>query len=177
VADVLIDACCLINICASESLSEILGANPDRWHVCSAVAAETLYIDAMGEGDQRRRVRVDLEPWFEDGTLVRCAPEGDQELSLYVRYATIVDDGEAMCLAIAESRRWVFASDERKGRRIAVAAGLSMYCTPQRIRGWADASGAKQSVVTKVVKKITTLARYRPSADLPDADWWARLTS
>jgi predicted nucleic acid-binding protein len=39
-------------------------------------------------------------------------PERDAELAAYVAFASELDDGEAMALAIAQSRGWQIATDD-----------------------------------------------------------------
>lgn len=129
-ADVLLDACCLINLASSGCLPEILRAVPNRWHLCAAVASEMLMVDSMNEG-RPIRSPLDLQPWLDEGLLLHCAPTGDVELATFVSYAARLDDGEAMCLALAKCRSWIVATDERKGRRIATQDGIHVLNTVQ----------------------------------------------
>ncbi len=45
-----------------------------------------------------------------------------------------------MCLALAESRGWVVATDDRKAVRVAGQAGLTVVSTPAIVKAWADAT-------------------------------------
>lgn len=172
-ADVLLDACCLINLCSSGRLREILSALPHRWHVCTAVSSETLFVEALS-GGHTVRSQVNLEAWFDSGLFHRCAPDTPDELAGFVAYATQLDDGEAMCLAIAKSRSWIVATDERKGRRIAENDGIRVMNTIELVKSWSETSAAESAAIIEVVRNITMLGRYRPSSGAPGVQWWRR---
>jgi predicted nucleic acid-binding protein len=152
-------------------LAEILGGRSDVWHICTAVANETLIVETLAE-EKRVRVRVDLQAWFDSGLLLSCQPDGAEEAAAFVRYAAVLDDGEAMCLALAKCRSWMIATDERKGRRIALRDGISTINTVELIRSWAEATSVDPDILKEVVTNIAVLGRYRPMPDAPGADWW-----
>jgi predicted nucleic acid-binding protein len=171
VADVLIDACCLINLCSSGRLPDILRGIPNQWHVCTAVATETLYVN-VATSKERTRVKVDLQPWFDNAVLLPCEPGPQDELAAFVNYATRVDDGEAMSLALAKCRSWILATDDRKARRIATDDSIPIINTIQIIQEWAGRTGAALGAIKELINNISILARYRPSANVPGASWW-----
>lgn len=53
----------------------------------------------------------------------------DEEQALAAHYLSILDVGEAECLAIANVRGWVFASDDLAARRLAQQAGVAVSGT------------------------------------------------
>jgi predicted nucleic acid-binding protein len=58
------------------------------------------------------------------GTVQICAPADDVEQALYVEFALVLGDGEALALAIAKNRGWKMATDDRKARNKAEVAGV-----------------------------------------------------
>jgi predicted nucleic acid-binding protein len=174
VADVLLDACCLINLFSSGQISEILRAIPHNWHVCAAVAGEALFVDIITPEGTRKRIPADLDALFKSGAIRQCEPKGDDEFAAFVRYAAHLDDGEAMCFAIAKCRGWAVASDERKGRKIASADGIALINTIELIRAWAHRTAAAESATRDLIGRVTVLGRYRPASDVPFADWWRK---
>jgi predicted nucleic acid-binding protein len=170
-ADVLLDACCLINIFSGGRAAEILQSVPHTWYVCEAVSEETLYVE-VATAEQRERRQVEIQPLVSQGIIIQCAPSNEAEFAAVVHYAAHLDDGEAMCLALAKCRSWTVATDERKGRRIASEDGIPIINTPQLLRAWADKQLVSPQDVRAVVERITTLGRYRPGADAPEAAWW-----
>jgi predicted nucleic acid-binding protein len=89
-----------------------------------------------------------------------------------VSYAARLDDGEAMCLALAKCRSWTVATDERKGRRIALADGIPVLNTVEIVRAWSEQVSATPAVIREVVDNISVLGRYIPAVDAPSASWW-----
>ena len=60
---------------------------------------------------------IDVATMISDGLLKECGLEAGAETDIYVEFAAQVDDGEASCLAIAKTRGWLVATDDRKARR------------------------------------------------------------
>jgi predicted nucleic acid-binding protein len=105
------------------------------------------------------------------GVLTLCAPENQQELDQFTRYAAMFrSDGESMCLAIAEQRKWVMATDDRKAIRIAQQAGMTVVSCPELVRAWADATGPRQ--LSKILQDIQVLAQFKPNPTMPEYQWW-----
>ena len=138
-----IDACCLIDLLASGQAEAILRATGHAWHLPSSVQAEVQYVrqhDPDKPGSYRN-VPVDLTPFVTSGVLTLCQPDDAQEQAQYVHYATLFrSDGEAMCLALAECRGWIVATDDRRAIQVAQKAGLSVVSCPELVKAWADAT-------------------------------------
>jgi predicted nucleic acid-binding protein len=138
--------------------------------VCSAVSEESLYLRPLeAEG---RPEPVDLQTLIAAGILTPCQIEGCVEEDLYVTYASELDDGEAMSLAIAQSRNLALVTDERKARRLARenVPHLSIISTAEIIRAWAEGNGRRDIVAA--VRSILARARFRPADSDPLAKWW-----
>lgn len=106
-------------------------------------------------------------------------PENQQELDRFVHYATVFrSDGESMCLALAERRGWLVATDDRKAIRVARQAGLTVVSCPELVRAWAAASGPDQPTLVKALRDIQFLAQFKPSPSMTEHGWWtAQLAS
>jgi len=165
-----LDTCVLINLLATGRVAEIVRVVAPSRMVCSAVSEESLYLRPLeAEG---RPEHIDLQTLIAAGILTPCQIEGVEEEDLYVTYALELDDGEAMSLAIAQSRNLVLATDERKARRLARenVPQLSILSTAEIIRAWAQ--GMDQRDVIAAVRSILTRARFRPADSDPLALWW-----
>src|SRR5207247_2478343 len=96
----------------------------------------------------------------------------------YTHYAALFrSDGEAMCLALAEQRRWLVATDDRRAIRIAQQAGLTAVSCPQLVRAWADATGPDQRSLIRVLRDIQVLAQFKPNPSLPEYQWVDQLVN
>ena len=168
-----LDTYVLINLLATSRAAEIVRAIAPSRMVCSAVSEESLYLRPLEAEGQPEP--VDLQTLIDAGVFTPCQIEGVAEEDLYVTYALELDDGEAMSLAIAQSRRLVLATDERKARRIARenAPELPIISTVEIIRAWAE--GKERRDVSAAVRSILARARFRP----PDSDllaiWWTEM--
>ena len=109
----ILDASTLINLAASGCVQELIRALGDRVLVCRYVKErECLYVrTADGTGTEP----LEIQRWVDDGIIEQCELGVDEEED-FVNYAAQIDDGEAMCLAIARSRQLVIVTDDRKGR-------------------------------------------------------------
>lgn len=102
---VVADASFLINFLAVDRM-DILGKLPGlRFHLVNHVRAEVRH------DDQRAR----LEAALEGGVMTEIEITDSAEVRLYDEFRRFLGDGESASLAVAVSRRWVIAADE-KGR-------------------------------------------------------------
>ena len=170
-----IDACCLIDVLATGHVEAILRAAGLEWYLPAAVEGEVQYVrqhDPAQPG-QVLRVRADLSSLKNSGLLQVCAPADQAEQDRFVYYATqFRSDGEAMCLAIAEQRGYMIATDDRKAIRVAGQVGLTVVSCPELVKKWADEAKADQSTVYEALRDIEVLAQFRPHAAMPEYQWW-----
>ena len=88
----------------------------------------------------------------------------------FVTYAAAIDDGEAMCLAIAEARAYILVTDDRKATRLAKELGVRTLSTAAIVREWAHTKSAEAIAI--VINSIEKRARFRPPDDDSDSGWW-----
>ena len=170
-----IDACCLIDLFATGHVEAILRSAGFDWHLPIAVAGEVLPVrqyDPARPG-QLLKIAVDLSPWKTSGVLQLCAPADQTEQVRFSHHAAqFRSDGEAMCIAIAEQRGWLFATDDRKAIRVARLAGLTVVSCPELVKRWADATGPDRATLHQVLLDIQVLARFKPNPTMPEYQWW-----
>jgi hypothetical protein len=193
--DVAVDACCLINLLAAglilspppspkslrrkKSVSAKAEESPLdiglTLHVPAKVIQETFYLLQPDAEDDSKLVKtpMDLAPFIQAGVIHSCDFESEQEMEQFVQLATRLDDGEAACFAIAQSRRWLLATDDRPATKLAAQAGLTVITTPELVKRWADTSGAADEEVAAVIQNIQAFARFVPRPDSPDCAWWS----
>lgn len=174
-ADSIIDACCLINLSAAGDLNEWLKHLGGQWHVPKAVMGEALFLRVEQADGEITRERISLEPMVQSQLLRACEPEGSAELELYFELAAALDDGEAMALAIAKSRGWMLATDDRKAIKLAVELNVSVLTTPELVKRWAQKSSATKTDLREVLLRIQSRARFFPPEHSPLHDWWFKI--
>jgi hypothetical protein len=135
-APAVIDASCLIDLLVSGLAEEILRANAFIWNLPIAGKDEVRYIRRYDASQPGALINepADLGPHLTSGLLTPCQPDDPPEEARFVHYAAhFRSDGEAMCLALAESRGWTVATDDRKAILIAAGAGQPVIsCPPTR---------------------------------------------
>lgn len=170
-----IDACCLIDLLASGDAEAILRASGFAWQLPSAVQSEVQY---RRQHDPARpgktiQVPVDLSAMISSGLLTVCNPQTQQEQDRFTHYAaTFRSDGESMCLAVAEERKWIVATDDRRAIRVAQQAALTVVSCPELVKAWAVATGADQAALIRVLQDIQLLAQFTPNPTMPEYQWW-----
>lgn len=169
----IIDACCLINLYASGEEAGIFQACGE-FYVTDEVRGEALRIRRVDEDDPTRLVsqEIDLGSAIAAGHIQKCQLEGQGELDAFVRFAMELDDGEASCLAIAKSRGWTVATDDRKARRIASENGIVLISTPELIQKWVNAMSPDEATAIELLRRIERFARFRPRRSDPLHEWW-----
>lgn len=169
----ILDACVLINLLASGEVEGILRAAARDSFICTAVEGESIYLRT--DDPKAPLEHIDLHPLTGSGLLTVCRIEGAREAELYVDYASALDDGEAMSLAIALSRGFILATDERKARRLfseAIPDPLCLTSTSALLRWWAEAETIPPDRLKAVLLSIEKRAHYQPPAADPNYQWW-----
>jgi hypothetical protein len=170
-----IDACCLIDLLATGNAEAILRAAGFTWHLPSAVQGEVQFCRQHDPSRPGKTVNVpvDLSVLVSTGLLNVCDPQDQLELDQFTKYAALFrSDGEAVCLALAEQRKWVVATDDRRAIRVAQQAGLMVVSCPALVKAWADATKPDQAALNRVLQDIQTLAQFKPNPTMPEYKWW-----
>jgi predicted nucleic acid-binding protein len=171
-ADAIIDACCFINLYATDDIRGFLTASGWDWHIPRAVLAESLYVRTRGADGKESRERVEANPYIAENLIRVVEVEKGEEVNLYVQLASELDDGEAMALAIARVRSWVLATDDRKARRFATDLGVQVVGTPELIKQWAMAANILPSTIKALLANVEFGARFVPPESAPGYEWW-----
>lgn len=173
----ILDACVLINLLASGEIEGVLRVAARNSLICSAVEGESIYLRT--DDPKSPLDLIDLQPLIDSGLLTVCHLEGDYEAELYVDYASALNDGEAMSLAIALARGLVLATDERKARRLFLEAARDvkrLTSTSELLRQWAEAESVTVDRLKAVLLQIERRARYQPPSNDSNYLWWVDAT-
>jgi len=171
---IILDSCVLINLLASEEIEDILGSTGKECRICAVVERESFYLRPDDPQEELFEV-IKLGPLIKSGVLGLCDIEGSQEATLYVDYASRLGDGEAMSLAIAESRGYVLATDDRKSRRIFLESGNDpnqLTSTSELVRNWAESRSVSPAKLKSVLIDIQHRAHFFPPRRDVNFTWW-----
>lgn len=175
----LLDACCLINLLATGITQEILWALPWRCGVPRYVA----------EKEVLRLAPASRQAEPEEATVIRSAYlatldgleildlESEAEITELVRFATVLDDGEAAACALAVARRGGVATDDRKALSVLGrwAPQVPTLETPEILFAWARTSAPADAEVGMALRSIRDRARFVPRPGAPHCEWWWEL--
>ncbi len=120
---------------------------------------------------------VDLASYFDAGLLERIDVETEAERTAYIAYASQrLDDGEAMSLALAESRHLALATDDRRARLLIERehVPVELHSTVSVLREWGTLCQIPAEEMGQVLERIKNGARFTPRAGTADYAWWAQ---
>ena len=173
------DACSLLNLVATRRAVDILESLRCPSYVVKQVREEeTLYLRPLPEEDiQGKLVTVDLSELLNENCLkeVEITPK---ELELFVEFASQVDDGESLSMAVASCRDQWLATDDRRCIRVAngYSKAIVTVTTPDWLKYWAEKSAVDLTIIAATIRNIEICARYQPHRLHPLKEWWSKMS-
>ncbi|QSJ14609.1 hypothetical protein JYQ62_22175 [Nostoc sp. UHCC 0702] len=172
---VLLDACCVLNFCASGKLLDILKSISAEVVVTTVVQERELKTLQRLQ-DEENEGAIQFETAIAQGLLTVVDFESEEKVESFVNYAAILgDDGESATCAIAVHRGWAIATDDK--RAIAFfqqsAPYLQVLSTLDIIRYWSQETGVNSSVLRDVLNAIRVKGRYLPDKNHSLRTWWS----
>jgi hypothetical protein len=165
------DSSVLLNLLAANCLESIASVTGWQFAICPAVRDEA---KKLRDGSTGEMVYVELTPLIASGLLQVLEISGDEEQTLYVAQAIVVDDGEAMSIAIAAHRHLELAIDDKQAanhtRR--TFPEIRLWSTPEILKHWCEVGGADHPTPHSAIRLIESRSRYFPAKSHPLATWW-----
>ncbi len=108
---VVLDACCVLNFCASGYLIEILKSIPAQFVVTEVVRErELLTLQRLKEENNEDYIQFEMA--IEKGLLLVVDFDSEIEEETFINYVfELGDDGESATCAIGVHREWAIATD------------------------------------------------------------------
>jgi predicted nucleic acid-binding protein len=170
---ILLDACSLINLYATGRLSEMLSTVPARFVVSDIVLRESLYVRRGGIGDDAdEREPIELQPILDVRLLEVVVSDDDDESMTFIDLTALIDEGEAMSIALAMHRGWFVMTDDRKARRLLLEREIACFSSLELVRHWSIAVRPAPLEVQVILRAIEQRARWVPWRTHPLAEWW-----
>lgn len=166
----LLDACIVINLAATNRLHDVAQALEYTFTLVRQTAAEAGYLRDTADGDLIL-TPIDLTRY--DSECLNVISLTPAEYPTYVELARVVDDGEAATITVAAERAMPLATDDRKARRLCAELQVP---EPLRTLGilhaYADAMHLPHAELRDLLIKIRDRASYQPPRSDPDRKWW-----
>lgn len=172
---VLLDACCVINFCASGQFLGILKSLPAKIVVTTVVQeCELKTLQRLQE--EQNDVVLEFEEAIQQGLLKVVDFESEEEEESFVNYAVDLDDGESATCAIAVHRKWAISTDDDKAIKFLQKnfPHLQILSTPEIIKHWSEKQSIDSLVLSNVLNAIRIKGRYVPPKNDPLRNWWQK---
>jgi predicted nucleic acid-binding protein len=172
--DVLVDACVVINLAASQIWDEVAEANGYQFVLTRKVTEESQFYYLVRPSGLDR-VEIDMQALEARGAITIEDPLPG-ELGTFVEYAQHLDDGEAETLAVSVHRGIELATDDLRAIKFVDEQQLpvKLVRTSSMVYAWASKVNPAQTLLTEVLRRISLGARFMPPKSAPHADWWIR---
>lgn len=169
----ILDACCVLNFCASGQLLAILKSIPVRVAVTQVVRDREL-ITLQGLEDEENEGATQFEGAIAQGLLTIVDFESEEEAELFVNYAAILDDGESATGALAVRRQWAIATDDKKAISFfrKETPQIQILSTLEIVKHWSEAVGVDSQTLREALNSIRVKGRYMPPKNHPLLSWW-----
>lgn len=171
---ILLDACSLLNLYASNRFQAIATAMGWTFVLVDRAQTEALYVRRGGAGeDAGEREQVDSAALISAAVLsvVTLLPG---EITTFAAFADDVDDGEAATCAVAFHRGYDVATDDRKARRLLREHIPHVYCysTLELLKLWADGTAAAADDLRETLIAVRDRGNFLPPKADPLRAWW-----
>lgn len=171
---ILLDACCVLNFCASSKFLAILESIPAQVAVTQVVHERELRT-LQRLKDEENEGAIQFETAIAQNLLTVVDFKSEEEVESFVNYAAILrDDGESATCAIAVHRGCAIATDDK--RAIAffqqTASYLQVLSTPDIIKHWSEEAGVDSPALRDVLNAIRVKGRYSPDRSHRLRSWW-----
>jgi hypothetical protein len=171
---VVLDACCLLNFAASGHLLDIIKAIPAQAVVTEIVATQELKTLNRLQ-DEKNEAAIQFEAAISQGLLMVVDFNSDREAETFINYAAVLgDDGDAATCAIAISRDYAIATDDK--REISFfqkeANHLQVLSTLELVKYWSETAKVDDLELEFVLTAIRVKGKYMPNSRHPLLSWW-----
>jgi hypothetical protein len=174
---VVLDACCILNFCASGHFIAILKSIPAQVVVTEVVRNKEL-ITLQRLKDEENEATIQFETAITQGLLLVVDFESELEEETFVNYAfELGDDGESATCAIAIIRRWAIATDDKKVASFSQkeAPHLQVLSTLEIIKNWSEVANLASTELRATLGDLRTKERYIPPGNHSLLSWWENL--
>lgn len=171
---VVLDACCVMNFCASGHLIEIVKSIPAQV-VVTEVVRERELLTFQRLMDENNEDVNQFEAAIEKGLLSVADFNSEHEEETFVNYVfELGDDGESATCAIAVHREWAIATDDKKAISFfqREAPHLQILSTLAVVKNWSETGNLSSAALRSALTGIRTRGRYMPHRNHPLLRWW-----
>lgn len=175
---IILDACCVINLYASEYMKNILESISKQVAVAAYVRdaeAKRIYGGPV-EDLTRETEAINLQPFIDDKLLQVVSLENEAEENMVVNFSSAarLGSGETISAAIAVLRQWSLGTDDKLAISFFIrkVPQLHLISTLDILKHWVDTTGPELTVIGRVLENIQNRASYEPHDKHHLYRWW-----
>jgi predicted nucleic acid-binding protein len=172
-----LDSCSLLNLVASRRLEDIVRVVGGEFAAPDLVADEVKFVRRGGNGpDAREHVPVDIVDLQDRRILTVRKLDSDDELRLFLAFASQMDDGEAAACAVAFVLQGTLVTDDRRARRIMSQRHptVSLMTTSELVKAWVDMASVGTAELIQALTDIEERGSFQPGNADPLLLWWRK---
>lgn len=167
---VILDACCVINLYATDRFPDILSNIPQSVYIAEYVVDKEAKYTTDDYGVKRP---IDITP-YSPSYIEVVYPDND-EYNTYLEFSKklIKSNGESYTGAIALHRDFSICTDDIKAIKYFTnrIPQIGIITTPEIIKNWIDSANPSAQEIRNVILKIER-EKYHPPNDHPLQGWW-----
>ena len=172
---VIFDACSLINFYASGFFESILSSFKTQSCIVEQVKKESLFVrKPTGSPSKYNYEPIDLDSHIQSDQLKLVKLETEIEMSIFVRLAERLDDGEAATIALAIEREMDIVTDDKKAIQILKdeEPNIESLTTLDVLKTWSESSSMNKEYIKLALENIRICANYQPNKNHHLFQWW-----
>jgi hypothetical protein len=176
---IVLDACCVLNLFASEHFLAILKVIPVQFVVTQVV--HDLELKTLRQiNAQNNEGAIQYEQAITQNLLKIVDFESEEESGTFIDFVfEMRDDGESATGAIAVHRGWAMATDDKRAitffRR--EVPNLIILSTLDIIKYWSENANINSAELQILLNKIRVKGRYESPKSHPLRSWWERASN
>ena len=170
---IILDACCVLNLCASGQFLAILKSLPAEIVVTTVIQERELNTLQSLKEEENDAV-LEFETAITQGLLKVVDFESEEERESFVNYTFDLDDGESATFAIAVNRKWAVATDDKRAISFIQKenTNIQILSTSEIIKHWSEVEKPDSSILSNVLNTIRIKGRFIPPKNDPLRNWW-----
>ncbi len=174
---IILDACALLNLYASGRIADVLNTMPRPSAVAEYIRdQEALWVGRYKTGPEADYEQVNIRPLVASGLIEVLALSGDEELANFLALASSsrIDDGEAICGAMAQVRDLVVVTDDKAALRVfgCHSHSIQTCSTASLMKHWAECMAVDAKTLQSALLDIRERACFEPGPRDPLRGWW-----
>ncbi|MBN2088823.1 hypothetical protein JW964_04385 [candidate division KSB1 bacterium] len=175
---IILDACSLLNLYASDYFSRILTDIPSKFYIVEQVKNESIYIWGPESLNNQKSVQV-ISPdnLIKNDLLKIIKLETSIEQMYFIDLATDLDDGEAATIAKALVNQMQIVTDDRKAIRtiMKINSKAKWLTSLELIKFWSEMKQIDSNSTKHLLQNIQIRANYFPQQSHPLFSWWKEI--